>query len=99
MSISKSEFITRVAQGAGQTKAAVELVLSAMRDLCVAEMKAGSVVSVPGLVKLKVVEKKATSERQGINPFTKATITIAAKPASKKVKVMAAKALKDQISS
>ena len=52
---------------------------------------------VPGLVKLRVVKKPPTKERQGINPFTKEPITISAKPASKKVRATALKALKDLV--
>ena len=52
---------------------------------------------IPGLVKLRVVKKPATKERQGINPFTKEPITIPAKPASKKVRATALKALKDLV--
>jgi nucleoid DNA-binding protein len=52
---------------------------------------------IPGLVKLRVVKKPATKERQGINPFTKEPITIPAKPASKKVRATALKNLKDLV--
>lgn len=54
-------------------------------------------VVIPGLLKLKTVKKPATKEREGINPFTKEPITISAKPASKKVKASALKALKDMV--
>jgi DNA-binding protein HU-beta len=39
----------------------------------------------------------ATKERQGINPFTKEPITIAAKPPSKKVRARPVKAIKDVV--
>ena len=55
------------------------------------------VFSVPGLMRVKVVKKPATKERQGINPFTKEPITIPAKPASKKVRATALKALQDLV--
>ncbi|PKN36209.1 MAG: hypothetical protein CVU63_17405, partial [Deltaproteobacteria bacterium HGW-Deltaproteobacteria-20] len=51
----------------------------------------------PGLVKLKTVKKPATKDRQGINPFTKQPMTIKGKPASKKVRATAVKALKDMV--
>jgi DNA-binding protein HU-beta len=54
-------------------------------------------VTIPGLLKLKAVKKPATKEREGINPFTKEPITIAAKPASKKVKAIPIKALKEMV--
>ena len=52
---------------------------------------------IPGLLKLRAVKKPATKDRPGINPFTKQPITIKGKPASKKVRATALKALKDLI--
>ncbi|MFW5740444.1 MAG: HU family DNA-binding protein [Myxococcota bacterium] len=52
---------------------------------------------IPGLVKLKTVKKPATKDREGINPFTKEPMTIKGKPASKKVRATAVKALKDMV--
>jgi nucleoid DNA-binding protein len=52
---------------------------------------------IPGIIKLKTVKKPATKEREMINPFTKQPMTVKAKPASKKVKSTALKALKDLI--
>jgi DNA-binding protein HU-beta len=51
----------------------------------------------PGLVKLKTVKKPATKDRQGINPFTKQPMLIKGKPASKKIRATAVKALKDMV--
>jgi nucleoid DNA-binding protein len=52
---------------------------------------------IPGLLKLRAVKKPATKDRPGINPFTKQAITIKGKPASKKIRASALKALKDLI--
>jgi nucleoid DNA-binding protein len=52
---------------------------------------------IPGLLKLKAVKKPATKDRPGINPFTKQPIIIKGKPASKKIRASALKALKDLI--
>ena len=43
------------------------------------------------------MKKPATKQRPGINPFTKEPITIAAKPASKKVRARPVKAIKDVV--
>ncbi|MCA8993705.1 MAG: HU family DNA-binding protein [Planctomycetaceae bacterium] len=48
-------------------------------------------------MKIVVAEKKAQPARQGINPRTGETIQIAAKPASKVVRVRALKKLKEMI--
>ncbi len=50
-----------------------------------------------GLVKFKTVKKPATSARKGRNPFTGEEIMIKAKPASRKVRARALRALNSQI--
>jgi hypothetical protein len=50
---------------------------------------------VPGLMKITVVQKPATPERKGINPFTKQEQIFKAKPARRVVKVRPLKGLKD----
>jgi len=55
------------------------------------------VFTIPGLMKLTVVHKPATEEREGINPFTKEPTIFKAKPASGKVKIQPLKALKDLV--
>ena len=48
-------------------------------------------------LKLKTVQKPATKARKGRNPFTGEEITIKAKPASRKVRVRALRALNNLI--
>ena len=43
---------------------------------------------------MKVAKKPATKARQGVNPFTGEKMTFKAKPASKKVRILALKGLK-----
>src|SRR5689334_9485193 len=43
--------------------------------------------TLPGLLKINVVNKPATKARPGINPFTGESITIKAKPARRVVKI------------
>jgi nucleoid DNA-binding protein len=50
-----------------------------------------------GLMKLKAVSKPATPARKGRNPFTGEEIMIKAKPASRKVRVRALRALNGMI--
>ena len=59
--------------------------------------KGPGVVTVPGLLKIKKVEKPATKERQGRNPLTGDPITIKAKPKRTVVKAYALKALKEMV--
>ena len=55
------------------------------------------VFAVPGLLKLKVVNKPAVPARKGINPFTKQEVMFKAKPARNVVKVRPLKSLKDMV--
>jgi nucleoid DNA-binding protein len=50
-----------------------------------------------GLMKLRAVNKPATSARKGRNPFTGEEIMIKAKPASRKVRVRALRTLNGMI--
>ncbi|AJE45664.1 HU family DNA-binding protein [Celeribacter indicus] len=70
-----------------QAKAAVEAVFKAVTDAAIA----GEETSIPGFGKFKV---KETAEREGRNPATGATVTIAA---SKKLAFIPAKAVKDAL--
>ena len=53
--------------------------------------------TVPCLLKMRVVKKKATKARKGINPFTGEEMMFKAKPATKVVKVSPLKGLKDMV--
>jgi nucleoid DNA-binding protein len=55
------------------------------------------VVTLPGLIKLKIAIRPATAEKMGVNPFTKQPMLIKAKPERKVVRASAVKALKDVI--
>ena len=57
--------------------------------------KGTGIFTVPGLMKITVVQKPATKARKGINPFTKEEVMFKAKPARKVIKVRPLKALKD----
>jgi nucleoid DNA-binding protein len=97
--MTKAQVVAEISSLAGLDKKDVTKTLDALNDLVSKELNAadsGEFV-VPGLVKLRVVEKKATEERQGINPHTREPMVIAAKPASKTVRASVLKALKDQV--
>jgi DNA-binding protein HU-beta len=97
--LTKAQVITELSNATDLDKKSVSKVFEALQELIRKQLSSrgpGEFV-VPGLVKLRVVKKPATKERQGINPFTKEPITIPAKPASKKVRATALKALKDLV--
>ena len=79
------------------TKGDINGVLDSLSQVVIETLKNEGAVVVPGIVKLKSVEKAATPERQGVDPFTKQPRTFAAKPASKKVKASPLKNIKDAI--
>jgi len=54
-------------------------------------------VILPGLLKLSVLNKPATRQHKGINPFTKEPMTYKAKAARRVVKIRPLKALKDAV--
>jgi len=51
--------------------------------------------TLPGLLKINVVNVPAKKKRTGIDPFTKQERVFAAKPATVKIKARALKKLKD----
>jgi nucleoid DNA-binding protein len=96
--MSKTEFISAVhAKNPHIAKSDVVGLINSMSEVVAEALKTSGEVTIPGVVKLKAVKKAATAERQGINPFTKQAVTIAAKPESTKVKTSPVKAIKDAV--
>ena len=97
--MTKSAFIEAVTSklGDGVSKKQVGSVLETMIEVGHKELKKSGAFILPGFAKFVVVKKPATKQRPGINPFTKEPITIAAKPASKKVRARPVKAIKDVV--
>ena len=97
--MTKAQVITEISEYSELDKKSVSRVFDGLTDLIKKQLSArgpGEFV-IPGLLKLKAVKKPATKDRPGINPFTKQPITIKGKPASKKIRASALKALKDLI--
>ena len=94
----KSEIISNIAEGTKLTRKQVSAVLESLSSeigRAVSKRNGVGVFTVPGLMKITVVEKPATKARKGINPFTKEPTIFKAKPARKIVKIRPLKALKD----
>src|SRR5688572_32382230 len=95
--LTKAQVIAELANSTDLDKKSVSRVFEGLSELIRKQLSSrgpGELV-VPGLVKLRVVKKPATKERQGINPFTKEPITIPSTPASNKVRAPALTATKD----
>ena len=97
--MSKTQFVTAVAEKSGLTKKQASAALEAVNAVVVRELgsKGPGEVILPGLLKLSVVKKPATRQHEGINPFTKQPMTYKAKAARKVVKIRALKTLNDSV--
>ena len=97
--MNKTEILSALAEATELTKPQVASFLEKLSGLIAKNLGDGGpgVFTIPGMMKLKVVHKPATEEREGINPFTKEPTILKAKPASKQVKIQPLKALKDAV--
>jgi DNA-binding protein HU-beta len=89
--VNRAELVTAVAEKSGQSKSAVEDVLGVLGDVVGDAVVAGDKVTLPGLL---TAEKVDRAERQGRNPQTGESLTIAA---SSGVKLSAVTALKNKV--
>ena len=93
----KSEILACIAETTELSRKQVASVFDALSG-CIKHAvgkKGPGVFALPGLLKIIVIQKPATPQRKGINPFTKLEQVFAAKPARKVVKIRPLKALKD----
>jgi nucleoid DNA-binding protein len=96
--MSKSEIAHTLSESTGLTKAQITSVFENLAELVGKQLNNGpGIFTLPGLLKIKVVNKAAVPARTGINPFTKQETTFKAKPARKVVKLQALKSLKQMV--
>ncbi len=97
--LTKSQFLNALAEPTGLSRKQVAGLMQELGNLIGKQLskKGPGIMTIPGLMKVKVVRKPATKEREGINPFTKEKITIKAKPARNVVKCVPVKALKEMV--
>jgi nucleoid DNA-binding protein len=95
-SISKSEILKTLSESTELSKKQVASVLDAIAALVGKNIskKGPGVIALPGLVKIKVVNKPAQPARKGVMVLGQLR-DLPAKPASRKVRVLPLKALKD----
>lgn len=97
--LTKAQVISEIAQFSELDKKSVNKVFESLTQLIKKQLGSrgpGEFV-IPGLLKLKTVEKPAVPAGRRVNPFTKQMQDFPAKPKSKKVRATALKALKDLI--
>ena len=93
----KSSLATHLAEMAAVDVKSVRAVMAALEATVMASVhkKGLGSFTLPGLLKVNVVNVPAKKKRTGIDPFTKQERVFAAKPASVKIKTRALKKLKD----
>jgi nucleoid DNA-binding protein len=98
-SATKGEVYGAIAEHTSLTKKDVAKVFEGLVEVIGKELgkKGPGIFQIPGLLKLKVVNKPATKAKQGINPFTKEPMMIKAKPARRVIKALPLKQLKEMV--
>lgn len=97
--MTKTQLLTALAENTGVAKKDVAAVLDELSVIIERHVKKRAVgtFTLPGLLKIRTVRKKATRARKGRNPFTGEEIMIAAKPARTVVKVTPLMKLKSMV--
>src|ERR1700761_4573714 len=95
----KSEILATISKETELSKKQVGAVFDSLSAAIKKSLRSHGLLTMPGLLKMKVVKKPATKAREGINPFTGEKMMFKAKPASKKVRVMPLKSLKAMVNS
>ncbi|HEY8747438.1 MAG TPA: HU family DNA-binding protein [Tepidisphaeraceae bacterium] len=93
----KGEILSTAAEAAGLSRKEVSAVFDSLGEQIRNALgkKGAGTFTVPGLMRINVINKPATKARKGINPFTKEEQMFKAKPARKVVKVRPLKNLKE----
>ena len=95
---SKSDILNELAEMTELSRKEVTAVLDSLEELIEKDLVKGcGTFNLPGMLKIYVHNKAATKARPGRNPATGEEIMIAAKPASRVVKVRALKKLKEMV--
>merc|ERR1711941_179868 len=86
-----------VAETTGLKTKDVKGTVEAIMGVASEELKKTGSFKLAGMLNMKLKKKPATPARKGVSPFTKEPCVFKAKPASKTVKVLAMKKLKEAI--
>merc|ERR1712059_234077 len=86
-----------VAETAGLKTKDVKGAIGALMGVAADQLKKNGSFKLAGMLNLKLKKKPATPARKGVNPFTKEPCVFKAKPASKTVRVLAMKKLKEAV--
>merc|ERR1712127_1080505 len=86
-----------VAESTGLKAKDVKAALVGIMTVAAAELKKNGSFKVAGALNLKLKKRPAKPARKGVNPFTKEPCVFKAKPASKTVRALPMKKLKEMI--
>jgi len=86
-----------VAEKVGLKAKVVKAVVEGLLDVASDQLKKNGSFKLGGVLNMKLKNKPASKAHKGINPFTKEPCVIKAKPASKKVRCMPMKKLKEMV--
>merc|ERR1719191_1383817 len=75
----------------------VKAVVESIMGLAAKELKSTGNFKLGGALNMKLKRKKATPKKKGVNPFTGEPCIFKAKPASKTVRVLPMKKLKEMV--
>lgn len=95
--MNKTQLITKVAEVAEVTKIEAGKYVDSVFEAIRLALVEGEDVKLVGLIDFKVKDVPAKPEKQGRNPQTGEAITIAAKPATRKVTAKAGKVLQEAV--
>lgn len=97
IAFNKTSLISHLAEMAAVELKAVKAVVASLEATILASVhkKGLGSFTLPGLLKVNVVNVPAKKKRTGLDPFTKQERVFAAKPATVKIKTRALKKLKD----
>merc|ERR1712159_188107 len=86
-----------VAETTGLKAKEVKSVVESLVDVAASELKKNGQFKLAGALNLKLKKKPAQAARKGVNPFTKEPCVFKAKPASKTVRALPMKKLKEMV--
>merc|ERR1712048_1488067 len=95
--LTQTQVIASVAETNGLKNKPVKGVIDALFGVATSEIKKNGNFKLAGMLNLKLKKKPATPAKKGINPFTKEPCVFKAKPASKTVRALAMKKLKEAL--
>merc|ERR1711950_108927 len=88
---------SKVAEGLELKPKNVKAVVASYLELAASELKKNGKFKLGGVLNMKLKKKPAVAARKGVNPFTKEPCVFKAKPASKTVRILAMKKLKEAV--